>query len=129
MNRLVQAAVVTAEVGLSLVAPASAQMIVRFDAPPPPIPASLARDLRRLGVALPRDRVRGVVQVRQSARDGRIEVRFGEAGSAPKPRQAARNALREPVAASAKPPLPAPRKAAPDVQARPETAASQESSA
>src|SRR4051794_23262663 len=110
MKRLVQAAVVTAAVSLSPAAPASAQMFLRFGPPPPPIPAGLARNLRRVGIVLPLGRVRRIVHARRSGTERPIDLHASPVKTAPKPEQAARSTVRKPALASAEPSPPGLRK-------------------
>jgi hypothetical protein len=113
-------------IGISLVhaAPASAQATVQFEAA---IPPGITEALKRYGIEIPQDRVKGAVHIQQGA-DGSLDVRFNKADDTSEPRQAAHNEAQEPAAAAAMPSLPAPAKSSqpPSGQARSEAPIPQE---
>jgi len=104
MTRLLQAALLTTGISLVHVASASAQVTLQFDAA---IPPSMAEALKRYGIEIPQDRVRGAVHIQQSA-DGSLDVRFNKADDTSEPKQAFRNEWQDPAAAPALPSPPAP---------------------
>jgi len=91
MTRLLQAALLTAGIGLLHAAPASAQVTLQLDAA---IPPGMAEALKQYGIEIPQDRVRGAVHIQQGA-DGSLDVRFSQGGDPPEPRQAARTEVQK----------------------------------
>ncbi|HEV2603693.1 MAG TPA: DUF2147 domain-containing protein [Microvirga sp.] len=75
MNRLLQAALVSTATALLWGQPASAQVSFDIDAE---IPASIARELKRHGIDVPKERIKGRVEIREGGPDG-IDIRFGSA--------------------------------------------------
>ena len=103
-NPLLHVALLTAGASLWHPALASAQATVQFEAA---IPPGMTEALKRYGIEIPQDRVKGAVRIQQGA-DGSLDVRFNKADDTPEPRQAARNEGQEPAPTSAVPSLPAP---------------------
>src|SRR3954466_13238452 len=100
-NPLLHVALLTAGASLWHPAPASAQATLQFDAA---IPPGMTEALKRYGIELPQDRVKGAVHIQQGA-DGSLDVRFNQTADTPEPKQAIRNEWQEPAAA---PVLPSP---------------------
>ena len=107
MNHLMGTALVTAGMSLWAVTSACAQATFRIDAS---IPPGIARELKRHGIAVPAKRVRGTLEIRDTARDG-IQVRFHEAKRAPAPRREGRTGETGPAAPPALAASPAPAEA------------------
>src|SRR5215217_6573832 len=102
-NPLLHVALLTAGISLVHAAPASAQATVQFEAA---IPASITEELKRYGIEIPQDRVKGAVHIQQSA-NGSLDVRFNQTAEPSEPRQAARNEGQEPAVTAALPSPPA----------------------
>src|SRR4029450_162612 len=98
MNRLLQAAFVTT-VSLWQAAPAAGQVTLQFDAMVPP---NMAEELKRYGIDIPQDRVKGALHIQQGA-DGALDVRFNKAEDTPEPKPAVHPEGQEPVATVAPP--------------------------
>jgi uncharacterized protein (DUF2147 family) len=97
MNRLMGMALVTAGMGVCAITSALAQVTFRIDAS---IPPGIARELKRHGIAMPTERVRGTFEIRDTVRDG-IQVRFQEAEALKRSRDG-RVEVSEPAAPSMK---------------------------
>src|SRR5215203_19071 len=117
-NPLLHVALLTAGASLWHPAPASAQATLQFDAA---IPPGITEELKRYGIELPQDRVKGAVHIQQGA-DGTLDVRFNQTADTPEPKQAVRGETQEPAAAATLPSPPAPPKSSepPSGQARSE---------
>src|SRR3954470_21120782 len=98
-NPLLHVALLTAGASLWYPAPASAQATLQFDAA---IPPGMAEALKRYGIELPQERVKGSVHIQQGA-DGTLDVRFNQTADTPEPKQAVRNEVQEPAVTSALP--------------------------
>src|SRR3954453_5899970 len=105
-NPLLHVALLTAGIGLCHAAPASAQVTLQLDAA---IPPGMTEQLKRYGIELPQERVKGSVHIQQGA-DGSLDVRFNKADDTPEPKQAVRNEVQEPAVTSALPSPSAPPK-------------------
>src|SRR3954452_25264175 len=127
ITHLLHVALLTTAISLVHAAPASAQATVQFEAA---IPPSITEELKRYGIEIPQDRVKGAVHIQQGA-DGSLDVRFNKADDTPEPKQALRNEAQEPAAAAAMPSVPAPAKSSqpPSGQARSEAPITEEPSA
>ena len=82
-------------------------MTLQFDAA---LPSGIAGELKRYGIEIPQDRMKGAVHIRQSA-TGFLEVRFSPDAGVPEPRQAVRTEVQEPAVTTAPPSPSAPPKA------------------
>src|SRR3954454_14646369 len=97
MSPLLHVALLTTGISLVHAAPASTQAAVQFEAA---IPPGMAEALKRYGIELPQDRVRGAVHIQQGA-DGTLDVRFNKADDTSEPKQAVRNEGQEPAVIAA----------------------------
>ncbi len=105
MNRWMRTAFMTAGLSLCAISSASAQATFKIDSSM--IPPGLARELKRHGIEVPKEPVRGTVEIRNTARDG-LQVRFHETPKAPDagPQDRADGRAAAPASAEAMPSLP-----------------------
>jgi|SRR5215207_2622385 hypothetical protein len=106
MKRTLPVLCLTTGVGLLQAAPASAQVTLQFNAV---IPPGIAGELKRYGIEIPQDRVKGAVHVQQSA-NGSLDVRFNQTADTPEPGPTVRTEVQEPAATAALPSPSAPPK-------------------